>query len=106
MTIAPQIALPIEPVRGRRDPQRVRTVLNFAPIADPEDRTMSRASHIFCMLTNLTEAEIEDLATVDRQLLQEQLERVHRMVIRASIMNDARRAAAFLDELRDGRGRE
>jgi hypothetical protein len=96
MTIAPQIAMLPEP----------HPILCFATESELEDRTMKHASHVFCLLTNLTEEEIDELAPIDRQLLQQQLERVHRMVVRASIVNDARKAAAFLEELRDGRGRE
>jgi hypothetical protein len=79
---------------------------------------MSRASHIISLLTSLTDRQIDAMAPVDRRLLQDQLERVHRMVAGATIMSDARKAmvpeggepkrgkAAFLDELRDGQGRE
>lgn len=79
---------------------------------------MSRASHIFWLLTSLTDNEIDALAPVDRRLLQDQLERVQRMLTGATIASDApkvtapesekakRSKAAFLDELRDGRGRE
>jgi hypothetical protein len=79
---------------------------------------MSCASHIINLLTRLTDDQIEALAPIDRRLLQHQLERLHRMVTGTTITSDARKAtapeggqsrrskAAFLDELRDGRGRE
>jgi hypothetical protein len=79
---------------------------------------MSRISEIIGLLTGLTDNQIEALAPVDRRLLQDQLERVERIVTGATIMSDDRKAtlpegsesmrgkAAFLDELRDGRGRE
>jgi hypothetical protein len=79
---------------------------------------MSRVSHIVSLLTNLTDIQVEALTPVGRRLLREQLERVHRMVADAATASDARRAmapegseprrgrAAFLDELRDGQGRD
>jgi hypothetical protein len=69
-------------------------------------------------LTSLTDSQIDALTPVDRRRLKDQLERVHRMITGATIMSDARKAtspedgepecgkAAFLDELRDGKGRE
>ena len=78
---------------------------------------MSRISEVIGLLTGLTDNQIEALAPVDRRLLQDQLERVQRIVT-AHVMIDDRKAtlreggesnrgkAAFLDELRDGRGRE
>jgi hypothetical protein len=79
---------------------------------------MSRANHIISLLTSLTDDQIDTLAPIDRRLLKDQLERVHGMVTGATIMSAARKAtapeggepapgkAAFLDELRDGQGRE
>jgi hypothetical protein len=79
---------------------------------------MSRISEIIDLLTSLTDNQIEALAPADRRLLQDQLERVERIVTGAAIVSDDRKAkrheggqsmrgkAAFLDELRDGRGRE
>jgi hypothetical protein len=69
-------------------------------------------------LTSLTNDQIDALAPVDRQLLRHQLERVHHLIAGGPGMSDVRRAmspeggerehrkAAFLDELRDGKGRE
>ena len=79
---------------------------------------MSRISEIISLLTSLTDNQIDALAPVDRQRLQDQLERVQRIVTGATIVSRARSAippeggepkrgkSAFLDELRDGRGRE
>jgi hypothetical protein len=79
---------------------------------------MSRISEIIGLLTSLTDKQIEALAPGDRRRLQDQLERAQRIVTSATIMSDDRKAtlpegskpnrgkAAFLDELRDGRGRE
>ncbi len=108
MNLATKIAALPEPALGRPRPQPRGTLLSLAPsLPSPglEDRAMSRASHIFFLLTSLTDNEIDALAPADRQLLQGQLERVHRMVTGAIVVSDVRRAA-FLDELRDGQGRE
>jgi hypothetical protein len=118
MTIATEIAAALlGPALGCPDPQPMSTVPSLAPIAGLGDRAMSRASHIFWLLTSLTDSEIDALAPVDRRLLQDQLERVHRMLTGATTASDRKAAApeseeakrskaAFLDELRDGRGRE
>ena len=118
MTTATKVAALLEPTLGRPGPQPMSTVVNLAPIAGLEDCAMSRASYIISLLTNLTDNQIDALAPVDRRLLQDQLERVHRMVTGATTVSAARNAtapeggepkrskAAFLEELRDGRGRE
>jgi hypothetical protein len=92
--------------------------LSPAAVAGLKDRAVSRASHIFFPLTSLTDDAIDALAPGDRRLLQGQLERVHRMVAGATVVSGARKdaaleggearrsKAAFLDELRDGWGRE
>jgi hypothetical protein len=79
---------------------------------------MSRISEIIILLTSLTDNQIEALPPVDRRLLQDQLARVQRIVTGATAASDDRKVtlpeggeskrgkAAFLDELRDGRGRE
>jgi len=104
MTLATEIAALLEPARGWSGPQPISTVLNPAPTAGTEDRAMSPASQIFCLLTSLTDNEIDALAPVDRRLLQGQLERVHRMITGTTIISDALKAD-FLDELRDGQRR-
>jgi hypothetical protein len=118
MTIATKAAAELEPALGRPGPQPMSTILGLAPIAGLRDRAMSRAGDIIGLLTSLTRSQIDALAPIDRRLLQDQLERVHRMVTATTTMSDARRdttpeageprrsKAAFLDELRDGRGRE
>ncbi|HEY7551372.1 MAG TPA: hypothetical protein VH913_17885 [Hyphomicrobiaceae bacterium] len=125
MTIATNVAALLEPTFGRPGPQPMGAVLGLAPIAGPvaglADPATGRASHIIDiigLLASLTDNQVDALAPVDRRLLQDQLERVHRMVAGATILNEARPAAAseggaprcgkaaFLDELRDGRGRE
>lgn len=118
MTIAPQAAALFEPTLGRAGLQPTSTMRSLAQTAGLEDRSMSCASYIISLLTNLTDNQIDGLAPVDRQLLQDQLERVHRMVTGATTMSDSRKAtapeggepnrskAAFLEELSDGRGRE
>lgn len=118
MTLATEIAALLEPALGCPGPQPTSTIPSRAPTAGLEDRAMNRASHIFCLLTSLTDDEIAALAPADRRLLQEQLERVQRMVTGASIMSDAhkgtapacfepkRNKTAFLEELRHGLGRE
>ena len=112
MTIATEIAALLEPTLGYPGPQPMSTVPSLAPIAGLKDRAMSRASHIFWLLTSLTDNEIDALAPVDRRLLQEQIERVHRILTGARKAtapegDEAKRSKAdFLDELRDGRGRE
>ena len=74
---------------------------------------MSRISEVIGLLTGLTDNQIEALAPVDRRLLQDQLERVQRIAMiddrKAKLREGGefnRGKAAFLDELRDGRGRE
>jgi hypothetical protein len=117
MTIATEVAE--LPELGRRRPaQPTSTALSQGPIGGLRDRAMSRASDIISLLTSLTDDQIDPLTPVDRRLLKDQLERVHGMVTGATIMSDARKAtapqggepapskAAFLDELRDGQGRE
>jgi hypothetical protein len=118
MTIATNVAALLEPTLDRPGPQPMSTVLGLAPIAGLADPAMGHASHILGLLASLTDNQIDALAPVDRRLLRDQLERVHRMVVGAAILSEARRAtaseggeprcstAAFLDELRDGRGRE
>jgi hypothetical protein len=118
MTIATKVAALLEPTLGHPGAQPRSTVLGLSPIAGLGDPAMSHASHIIGLLTSLSDNQVDALAPVDRQLLRDQLERVHRMVTGAMTLSEARRAtaaaggglnrskAAFLDELRDGRGRE
>jgi hypothetical protein len=129
MTIATSVAALLEPTFGRPGPQPMGAVLGLAPIAGPvagpvaglADPATGCASHIIDiigLLASLTDNQVDALAPVDRRLLRDQLERVHRVVAGATILNEARPAAAsgggeprcgkaaFLDELRDGRGRE
>jgi hypothetical protein len=117
MAIAIKVAALPEPASDRSSLQPMSTILSLAPIAGLGDRRMSRASNIISLLSSLTDDQVVTLAPVDRRLLQDQLERVHRMVAGARIISDARKAtsgegepkrstAAFLDELRDGQGRE
>jgi hypothetical protein len=118
MTITTRVAALLEPAPGRPGLQPVSTVLSLAPSAGLGDRAMSRANHIVGLLTSLTDSQINALAPIDRRLLRDQLERVYRMVACATTMSDAQKSAApeggtpkrgkaaFLDELRDGRGRE
>ena len=117
MAIAFNVAALPETASDRPSLKPTSTVLSLAPISGLGDRPMSRASHIISLLSSLTDDQIVTLAPVDRRLLQDQLERVHRMVAGARIISDARKAtaregepkrstAAFLDELRDGQGRE
>jgi hypothetical protein len=118
MTIATNVAALLEPALACPGPQPMSTVLGLAPIAGLGDPAMSRASHIIGLLADLTDDQVDALAPVDRRLLRDQLERVHRMVAGVPTASEARGAtasergepkcgkAAFLDELRDGRGRE
>jgi hypothetical protein len=118
MTIAAEVAALLESALGLPGLQPTGTVLSLAPIAGLGDRPMSQGSHVISLLTSLTSKQIDALTPVDRRLLKDQLERVHSMVTGATIMSDARKAtvtesgepkrskAAFLDELRDGQGRE
>jgi hypothetical protein len=122
MTVATNVAALLEPIHGRPGPQPMSAVLGLAPIAAPiaglGDPALGHASHIIGLLASLTDNQVDALAPVDRRLLRDQLERVHRMIAGATILSEARPAAAseggepgcgkaaFLDELRDGRGRE
>jgi hypothetical protein len=122
MTIATNVAALLEPTLGRPGPQPMSAVLGLAPIAAPiaglGDPAMSHASHIIGLLASLTDDQVDALAPVDRRLLRDQLERVHCMLAGAATLSEARlpaalegggagcSKAAFLDELRDGRGRE
>jgi hypothetical protein len=118
MTLATNVAALLEPTLGRPGPQPMSAVLGLAPIAGLGDPAMDHASYIIGLLASLTDNQIDALAPLDRRLLRDQLERVHCMVAGATILSEACPAAAsegggpgcskaaFLDELRDGRGRE
>jgi hypothetical protein len=118
MTTATKVAALLEPALGCPGLRPMSFVRKLAPLAGLRDRAMGRASHIISLLTGLTDTQIGALTPIDRRLLQAQLERVHRMVAGATTSSDACRAtapeggepkrsrAAFLDELRDGRGRD
>ena len=77
---------------------------------------MSRVSEIISLLTSLTDSQIAASAPAELRRLQDQLERVQRIVSGTTIARSAGRTppegaskrgkAAFLDELRDGRGRD
>jgi hypothetical protein len=71
---------------------------------------MPVADKITALLTGLTQGQVQAMAPSERQLLQDQLERVHRICTGEKIMDDARAATApkggVLRELRDGRGRQ
>ena len=117
MTIATEVAALLEPAPGHPGLQPISAVVGLVPIAGLKDRAMSRANHITSLLSDLTHSQIDLLAPVERRVLQDQLERVLRMVAGTSATSDARKAgatkdepkrgrAAFFDELRDGQGRE
>jgi hypothetical protein len=69
---------------------------------------MSLAHTITRLLTGLTPAKVGAMVPQDRRMLVAQLERVHRIATTEETVSAAREAtrAEFINELRDGRGRE
>jgi hypothetical protein len=74
---------------------------------------MSLPSRLTALLTSLTPDQVQALPPAARQLLSDQLQRVHRMIDGARIVNGARKATApmsprsgVLADLHDGRGRQ
>jgi hypothetical protein len=69
---------------------------------------MSRASEITAQLASLDRDQVAAMVPQDRRLLVAQLERVHRIATTEETISAAREAtrAEFINELRDGRGRE
>jgi hypothetical protein len=60
---------------------------------------------IIALLTSVTEAQIKELTPIERQLLDDQLQRL-RILCRVQDLKERGPQATFLDELKEGKGRE